>query len=59
MPPDPQKLRTELQSGGSDNLRHRRTVIDLSLLGMITLCVVSLFQTGGLKHLTAPAAMFP
>ncbi len=51
---EPQKLRRELQRGNSENLGRRRAIIGLSLLGMGAMTMVSLFQTGVIKHLPDP-----
>ena len=48
---DDRHLRNELQLGRSDDLRRRRSIIALSLLGMASMSVVSLYQTGILKRL--------
>lgn len=49
-----QKLRRELQNSNNKNLRIRRGIIGLSLLGMGAMTAVSLFQTGIVKHLPDP-----
>ena len=51
---NPQDLREELQEGETDDLRRRRAVIGLSLVGMVALGAVSLLQTGIIKHLPDP-----
>ncbi len=51
---DTQQLRRELQKSNKSNLRARRTIIGLSLLGMGAMTAVSLFQTGIIKHLPDP-----
>lgn len=51
---NPQQLRRELQEGQSDNLRLRRGIIGLSLIGMGAMAAVSLLQTGLVKHLPDP-----
>lgn len=48
---DRRQLHYELQQGRSDDLRRRRSIIALSLLGMASMSAVSLYQTGILKHL--------
>jgi uncharacterized membrane protein len=53
-PSKPQRLRRELQDGNDSNLRVRRAIIGLSLLGMGAMTAVSLFQTGVIKHLPDP-----
>jgi uncharacterized membrane protein len=50
----PQQLRRELQDGDSPGLRRRRTIIGMSLVGMASMAVVTLFQTGVLRHLPDP-----
>jgi uncharacterized membrane protein len=49
-----QRLRRDLQEGQSGNLRLRRGIIGLSLLGMGAMAAVSLLQTGIVKHLPDP-----
>jgi len=51
---EPRQLRGELQRGRSDDLRRRRGVIGLSLVGMAAMTAVTLFQTGVIKHLPDP-----
>lgn len=51
---DTQDLRRELQQGNNENLKLRRGIIALSLLGMGAMTAVSLFQTGIVKHLPDP-----
>jgi uncharacterized membrane protein len=51
---DPQSLRQELQQGDTPDLRRRRAVIGLSLVGIVSMTAVSLLQTGMLKHLPDP-----
>ncbi len=48
---EPQQLRRELQEKQTKNLNRRRAIIGLSLLGMGAMTMVSLFQTGVIKHL--------
>ena len=50
----PQGLRRELQESDAENMRRRRAIIGLSLLGMGAMAAVSLFQTGIIKHLPDP-----
>ncbi|MGI9107856.1 MAG: vitamin K epoxide reductase family protein, partial [Pyrinomonadaceae bacterium] len=50
----PQQLRRELQHGETDDLRRRRAIIGLSLIGMASMAAVSLLQTGIVKHLPDP-----
>ncbi|HZH35302.1 MAG TPA: vitamin K epoxide reductase family protein [Pyrinomonadaceae bacterium] len=49
-----QKLRRELQENQTRDLRLRRRIIGLSLLGMGAMAAVSLFQTGIIEHLPDP-----
>lgn len=47
-------LRHELQTADSPELRRRRNIIRLSLLGMASMAAVTLLQTGIVKHLPDP-----
>ncbi len=49
-----QELRRELQQSNESDLKVRRAIIGLSLLGMGAMTAVSLFQTGVIKHLPDP-----
>ncbi len=51
---DPQELRKELQENNSKNLRRRRAIIGLSLVGMGAMTAVTLLQTGIVRHLPDP-----
>ncbi len=51
---NPQDLREELQEGETDDLRRRRAIIGLSLVGMAAMGAASLLQTGIVKHLPDP-----
>ena len=51
---NPQQLRRELQEGRTENLKFRRGIIGLSLIGMGAMAAVSLLQTGIVKHLPDP-----
>src|SRR5919197_5100979 len=51
---EPQRLRQELQEGNTPALWRRRALIGLSMVGMASIAVVSLFQTGLLTHLPDP-----
>ena len=51
---DTQQLSQDLQEGDTPDLRRRRGVIGLSLLGMASMAAVSLLQTGIVKHLPDP-----
>ncbi len=48
---DQQQLRQALWKGRSADLRRRRAIIAVSLAGMTGMSLVSLFQTGVVKHL--------
>ena len=49
-----QQLRKELQNGKSEDLKTRRGIIALSLIGMGAMTAVTLLQTGIVKHLPDP-----
>jgi len=49
-----QELRHELQESNESDLRVRRAIIGLSLVGMGAMTAVALFQTGIIKHLPDP-----
>jgi uncharacterized membrane protein len=51
---NPQQVREDLQEGDTPDLRRRRAVIGLSLVGMASMAAVSLLQTGMVKHLPDP-----
>jgi uncharacterized membrane protein len=48
------RARHDLREGGSPDLRRRRAVIGLSLVGMASMAVVSLLQTGVVRHVPDP-----
>jgi uncharacterized membrane protein len=50
----PQQLRRELQQEETPDLWRRRALIGLSMVGMASIAMVSLFQTGLLTHLPDP-----
>ena len=50
----PQQLRQDLQQEQSSDMRRRRGVIGLSLVGLASMTAVTLLQTGILKHLPDP-----
>jgi uncharacterized membrane protein len=50
----PQQLRHELQQEETSDLRLRRGIIGLSLIGMASMTAVTLLQTGIVKHLPDP-----
>jgi len=45
------KIRDELRHGNSKDLNQRRKIIFLSVLGLADFSIISLYQTGVLKHL--------
>lgn len=49
-----QQLRHQLQQEDTSDLRRRRGVIGLSLVGMASMTAVTLLQTGIVKHLPDP-----
>ena len=49
-----QQLRAELHQGETDDLRRRRAIIGLSLIGTGAMALVSLLQTGIVRHLPDP-----
>ena len=51
---DPQQLRHDLREGDTDDLRRRRAIIGLSVVGMAAMAPVSLLQTGLVRHLPDP-----
>jgi uncharacterized membrane protein len=50
----PQQLRYDLQQEETSDLRLRRGIIGLSLIGMASMTAVTLLQTGIVKHLPDP-----
>ena len=54
----PQRLSEELRHDRSPELRRRRGVIGLALLGAGALAVVSLYQTGIIPHLPEPRSKY-
>lgn len=49
-----EELRADLQETRSPHMRRRRAIVALSMLGMVSMAVVSLFQMGLLRRLPAP-----
>ena len=47
-------IRDELRTGNSPALRARRLVIALSALGLVDFSIISLYQTGIIRHLPDP-----
>lgn len=50
----PQQLREELQEGDTRDLRRRRGIVVLSLIGMASMAAVTLYQMGLIRHLPDP-----
>ncbi len=50
----PRQLRLELQYGDGGHLRHRRGIVGISLIGMASMAIVSMFQAGIIRHLPDP-----
>jgi uncharacterized membrane protein len=50
----PGEVRRELREGNTDDLRRRRTIIGLSMVGLGIAAAASLLQTGVIKHLPDP-----
>lgn len=51
---NPQQLRHDLRDGTESDLRRRRAIVGLSLVGMAAMTPVSLLQTGVVRHLPDP-----
>lgn len=51
---EPQQLSRELREGTSPDLKRRRQIISLSMIGGAMGQIVSLYQTGVIKHLPDP-----
>ena len=50
----PSEIRTELTEGSSPDIRRRRAIIGLSMIGLGVAAAASLLQTGVIKHLPDP-----
>jgi len=50
----PQQLREELQEGDTRDVRRRRGIVALSLIGMASMAAVTLDQMGLIRHLPDP-----
>jgi uncharacterized membrane protein len=50
----PAELREELKRGQTPDLKRRRGIVTASLAGMVSMGIVSLLQTGVVKHLPDP-----
>ncbi len=55
---DPQQLSRELREGDTPDLIRRRWIISLSMVGAVMGIIVSLYQTGIIKHLPDPPLPF-
>lgn len=51
---DPRQLRRQIQHDRSAEMRLRRAIVASSLIGMSSMAIVSLFQTGTIRHLPDP-----
>lgn len=56
---NPQDLRRRIQWDDSSEMRLRRAVVGVSLVGAASMAIVSLFQTGIIKHLPDPPVQRP
>jgi uncharacterized membrane protein len=50
----PQQFREELQNGDTRDVRRRRGIVALSLIGMASMAAVTLYQMGLIRHLPDP-----
>jgi hypothetical protein len=50
----PAELRTQLQESSSADMRRRRAIVGVSFFGMVNMAMLSLLQTGVVKHLPDP-----
>jgi hypothetical protein len=50
----PQQLREELQEGDTADVRRRRGIVAVSLIGMASMAAVTLYQMGLIRHLPDP-----
>ena len=55
----PRELRKAIQTSGSPEMRNRRGIVVLSLVGIAAMGIVSLLQTGTVKHLPDPPTKKP
>lgn len=55
----PQKLRAELQQDESADMKRRRAIVGLSMAGGVAMGIVSLLQTGIVRHLPDPPTRKP
>ncbi len=50
----PAELRSQLQESSSADMKRRRAIVGLSLFGIANMAIVSLLQTGIVKHIPDP-----
>ncbi|MFN2432740.1 MAG: vitamin K epoxide reductase family protein [Gemmatimonadota bacterium] len=50
----PARLRDEIRDSGGEHARRRRWIVALSALGAVDFAVISLYQTGVIRHLPDP-----
>ena len=55
---DAKELSRELRCDSSEDLRRRRRIIGLSMLASASMAVITLYQTGIIKHLPEPPLPF-
>ena len=55
----PTELRRAIQHSQSSEMRNRRGIVGVQLLGMAAMAIVSLLQTGIVKHLPDPPTKRP
>lgn len=55
----PQELRDRIQNDRSPEMSYRRAIVGVSLLGIASMALVSLFQTGIVKRLPDPPTRRP
>lgn len=56
---EPQQLRREIQDADTPEMRARRGIIGVSLLGIASMAIVSLYQMGIVRHLPDPPVRRP
>ena len=56
---EPQELRRSIQEGDSAEMGYRRAIVAVSLVGIAAMGIVSLLQTGVVKHLPDPPVDTP
>jgi uncharacterized membrane protein len=55
----PQALRRSIQESDSPEMGSRRTIVGVSLIGITSMAIVSLYQMGAVKHLPDPPVRRP